>query len=252
LRRALIEGQFELYYQPLVNLDRNEVTSCEALLRWHHPERGTVAPDEFIPLAEETGLIIPIGEWVLRQACSEATRWPKHISVSVNLSPVQFRNRQLVQTVFNALAAANLQAYRLELEITESILLQDTEIAMETLLKLRNFGVRIAMDDFGTGYSSLNYLRSFPFDKIKIDRCFIADLSENGSDSVAILRAVAQLGSNLGMTTTAEGVETKEQLDLVRAEGCTEMQGYLFSSPIPAPEIMRLLAAGSTRKITAA
>jgi diguanylate cyclase (GGDEF)-like protein len=247
LRRALLEGQFELYYQPVVNLDRNEVTGCEALLRWHHPQRGLVPPAEFIPLAEETGIIVPLGEWVLRQACSEAANWPDNITVAVNLSAVQFKNRQLVQMVINTLAASKLPASRLELEITESVLLQDADAAMETMLKLREFGIRIAMDDFGTGYSSLSYLRSFPFDKIKIDRCFITDLSEKAEESVAILRAVAQLGSNLGMITTAEGVETSEQLEIVRAEGCNEMQGYLFSPPTTAREIAHILGPGNYR-----
>jgi EAL domain-containing protein (putative c-di-GMP-specific phosphodiesterase class I) len=239
LRKALSNGEFELYYQPVVNLERNEVSGLEALLRWHHPERGIVSPADFIPLAEETGLIVPIGEWVLRQACAEAATWPHDIRVAVNLSAVQFKNRHLVDTVFSALAASGLAPARLELEITETVLLQNNEVTLATLHQLRALGVRIALDDFGTGYSSLSYLRSFPFDKIKIDRCFVADLSDAADDSLAILRAVAGLGSSLGIATTAEGVETKEQVDRVREEGCTEMQGYFFSPPKPIKDIAR-------------
>jgi diguanylate cyclase (GGDEF)-like protein len=237
LRTALGNREFELHYQPIVNIERNEASGFEALLRWYHPERGIVSPGEFIPLAEETGLIVPIGEWVLRQACADAASWPRDLRVAVNLSAVQFKNRALAQTVFNALAMSGLAASRLELEITESVLLQDSEATLATLHQLRDLGVRIALDDFGTGYSSLSYLRSFPFDKIKIDRCFVADLSESDADSLAIVRAVARLGDALGMSTTAEGVETKEQLECVRTEGCTEIQGYLFSAPKRADEI---------------
>jgi diguanylate cyclase (GGDEF)-like protein len=252
LRKALANGEFELYYQPLVNLERNEICGLEALLRWNHPERGKVSPAEFIPLAEETGLIVQIGEWALRQACAEAATWPGNIKVAVNLSAVQFKNRHLVEMVFSALAASGLPAQRLELEITESVLLQNNEATLATLHKLRALGVRIAMDDFGTGYSSLSYLRSFPFDKIKIDRCFVADLSKAGEDSRAILRAVASLGISLGIATTAEGVETKEQVDKVRAEGCTEMQGYFFSPPRPIKDIMRLFLSQIEHAATAA
>jgi diguanylate cyclase (GGDEF)-like protein len=237
LRKALSNGEFELYYQPLVNLARDEICGMEALLRWHHPERGFVSPAEFIPLAEETGLIVPLGEWAMRQACAAAARWPEHIKVAINLSAKQFKSRHLVETVFSALAASGLPARRLELEITESVLLQNNEATLATLHQLRALGVRIALDDFGTGYSSLSYLRSFPFDKIKIDRCFVSDLSEASEDSLAILRAVASLGISLGIATTAEGVETEEQLARVRAEGCTEMQGYLFSPPRPLSEV---------------
>jgi diguanylate cyclase (GGDEF)-like protein len=240
LRKALASGEFELYYQPVVNLESNEISGLEALLRWHHPERGNVSPADFIPLAEETGLIVAIGEWVLRQACREAAAWPSHIKVAVNLSAVQFKNRHLVDTVFSALAASGLAPQRLELEITESVLLKHNDITLATLHQLRALGVRIALDDFGTGYSSLSYLRSFPFDKIKIDRCFVSDLTEVADDSLAILRAVAGLGSSLGIATTAEGVETKEQVQRVREEGCTEMQGYFFSPPRPIKDIARL------------
>jgi EAL domain-containing protein (putative c-di-GMP-specific phosphodiesterase class I) len=197
-----------------------------------------------VPLAEENGLIVPIGEWALRQACADAVHWPDHIKVAVNLSAVQFRNRNLVETVFSALAMSGLPPHRLELEVTESVLLQNNAMTLATLHRLRALGVRIAMDDFGTGYSSLSYLRSFPFDKIKIDRCFVADLADTTDESHAILKAVAGLGISLGIATTAEGVETKEQVDRVRQEGCTEMQGYYFSPPRPVEEIRELLARG--------
>jgi diguanylate cyclase (GGDEF)-like protein len=252
LRKALTQGEFQLYYQPVVNLEHNQICGLEALLRWVHPERGIVSPGVFIPLAEETGLIVPIGEWALRQACADAALWPDHIKVAVNLSPVQFRNRNLVQMVFAALAASGLPASRLELEITESVLLHDNAATIATLHQLRSLGVRIAMDDFGTGYSSLSYLRSFPFDKIKIDRCFVKDLSDTNAGSVAILRAVANLGISLGMATTAEGVETEEQLGTVRAEGCTEMQGYFFSPPRPLADIQRLFLAPARQRSASA
>jgi diguanylate cyclase (GGDEF)-like protein/PAS domain S-box-containing protein len=240
LRKAIVNGEFELYYQPLVDVKSGHATGCEALVRWHHPERGLVLPGEFIPLAEETGLIVPLGEWILRQACAEAARWPKHITVAVNLSPAQFKSRHVVQTVISALAASGLAAGRLELEITELVLLQETEGAFAILHQLRELGIRIAMDDFGTGYSSLGYLRSFPFDKIKIDQSFIHDLSTK-EESVAIIRAVVGLSSSMGITTTAEGVETKEQLERLTEEGCDEVQGYLFSRPLPAAEVERAL-----------
>ena len=240
LRAAIAENQFELHYQPILNLETDVVVSVEALVRWHHPRRGMIPPVEFIPLAEETGMIVPLGEWVLRQACAEAVKWAGSIRVAVNLSPVQFKNRNLVSSVMSAVTAAGLAPQRLELEITESVLLQDGAATLATLHTLREFGVRISMDDFGTGYSSLSYLRSFPFDKIKIDRSFIADLATRG-DSMAIVRAVTGLGKSLGISTTAEGVETKEQLALLRMEGCTEAQGYLLSRPLPASGIECLL-----------
>jgi diguanylate cyclase (GGDEF)-like protein len=241
LRQALVNGEFELYYQPLVNLEKREISGFEALLRWHHPERGPVPPLDFIPLAESTGLIVPIGEWVLREACSEAVKWPSQISVAVNLSPTQFKMRNLPQMVMSALAQSGLPAQRLELEITETALLMDNENTLATLHQLRNLGVRISMDDFGIGYSSLSYLRSFPFDKIKIDRSFVHDLASN-EDSRAIIRAVAGLGSSLGMTTTGEGVETQEELEYLKRQGCTEAQGYFFSKPRPARDVFELIA----------
>ena len=230
LRKAVVKGEFELYYQPIIDVKTGQITSCEALIRWHHPERGMIPPLEFIPVAEETGLIVPIGEWVLRQACAEAARWPKQVTIAVNLSPAQFKSRNLVPTVINALATSGLPADRLELEITELVLLQDNEGAFAILHQLRDLGIKIAMDDFGTGYSSLGYLRSFPFDKIKIDQSFIRDLPAK-EDSVAIVRAVVGLSSSLGITTTAEGVETKEQLASLTSEGCNEFQGFFFRRP---------------------
>jgi diguanylate cyclase (GGDEF)-like protein len=240
LRKALLAEEFELYYQPLVEAATGAVTGFEALLRWNHPERGLVAPDAFIPVAEEIGLIVPLGDWVLKQACRDAMTWPGHLSVAVNLSAVQFRNTALSLSVVSALGQSGLAAARLELEITESVLLQDDRAVLDTLHQFRDLGVRICMDDFGTGYSSLSYLRSFPFDKIKIDRSFTRELGKK-SDALAIVRAVIELGSSLGMITTAEGVETEEQLEIVRAEGCRQVQGYLFSRPVPAPQIPALL-----------
>jgi diguanylate cyclase (GGDEF)-like protein len=252
LRNALVNGEFAVYYQPLVNLERNEICGFEALLRWFHPERGTIPPADFIPLAEETGLIVPIGEWVLRQACNEAASWPDHLKIAVNLSPAQFKCRNLVEVIVGAVANAGIAAQRLELEITESVMLQDADAAFDMLTQLHALGVRIALDDFGTGYSSLSNLRKFPFDKIKIDRSFVSDLSGANVDALAVVRSVARLGVSLGMSTTAEGVETKEQLDHVRAEGCTEMQGYYICRPSPAHEITRLLASKALKPATAA
>jgi diguanylate cyclase (GGDEF)-like protein len=246
LRKALVNGEFELYYQPLVNLATGEITGFEALLRWNHPDRGLVPPLEFISLAEATTLIVPIGEWVVRQACREAVRWPSNIRIAVNVSPVQFAMSNLAETVTSALAWSGLPASRLELEITESVLLLNNDATLATLHQLREIGVRISMDDFGTGYSSLSYLRSFPFDKIKIDRSFVHEASSN-EDSKAIIRAVIGLGASLGMTTTGEGVETREELDYLKREGCVEAQGYLFSEPRPAAEVAKMLA-GRTAK----
>jgi diguanylate cyclase (GGDEF)-like protein len=240
LRSALASEAFELYYQPIVDIRSERICAFEALLRWHHPKRGVISPAEFIPLAEETGLIIPIGEWVIRQACVEAMKWPSDIRIAINLSPVQFKMPNLCQVVSNALAQSGLAANRLELEITESTLLLENEKTLSTLHQLRGLGTRISMDDFGTGYSSLSYLRSFPFDKIKIDQSFVCDLSRN-EDSMAIIRAVTGLGNSLGITTTGEGVETQIELDYLRREGCTEAQGYLFSKPLPAKDALALV-----------
>jgi diguanylate cyclase (GGDEF)-like protein len=235
LRRALMAGEFRLMYQPQVALASNDLTGMEALMRWTHPQRGPVSP------AEETGLIVPFGEWVLQQACAEAARWPAPIRVAVNLSPVQLRNRGFVTTVTRTLAASGLPAPRLELEITETVLIQNDEAVLAMLHQLRGFGVRIAMDDFGTGYSSLNYLRSFPFDKIKIDRCFTIDADRDRGGG-AIIQAIATLGASLGIETTAEGIETADQLDLVRRAGCTEVQGDLISRPRPAAELPTIIS----------
>lgn len=242
LRKALVEGEFELHYQPIHDLANNALCGFEALLRWNHPQRGTVSPAEIIPLAEETGFIVPVGEWVLREACTEAAKWPAHLKIAVNLSPNQFKSRNLVQTVVNAIIGSGLSPGRLELEITETVLLHDDAATLETLRKLQNFGIRIVLDDFGTGYSSLSYLRSFPFDKIKIDRSFINGLSDGSPEAVAMIRAMTQMGLSLGMSTTAEGVETAAQLDIVRAEGCTEVQGYLYSLSKPVHEVARMIA----------
>jgi diguanylate cyclase (GGDEF)-like protein len=239
LRKALPDGEFELYYQPVINLASNAISGFEALIRWNHPQKGLVAPAAFIPLAEEIGFIVPMGEWVIRQACATAAQWPGDLHVAVNISAVQFRNPGLMQVIVGALAASGLQPTRLEIEITETVLLQNKETTLAVLHQLRSLGIRIAMDDFGTGYSSLTYLQCFPFDKIKIDRSFVKDITEN-TGSLNIVRAVAALANGMGMTATAEGVETEEQLNRISAEGCTEMQGYLFSKPLPAAEIERL------------
>jgi diguanylate cyclase (GGDEF)-like protein len=252
LRKALEQGEFELYYQPTVSLLNEDVHGCEALLRWNHPERGVVPPLEFIPVAEEIGLIVTLGEWVIRQACADAAKWPGNVSVAVNLSPTQLNSKNLVPTVLSALATSQLPAHRLELEITETVLMQNTETTLRTLHQLRALGIRIAMDDFGTGYSSLSYLRSFPFDKIKIDRCFINGLGDSPG-SAAIVRAVADLADSLSMSTTAEGVETRAQLDHVRELGCTDVQGYFYSRPVPIRDLLKLeMFAKCAKKDTAA
>ncbi|WP_417676018.1 EAL and GGDEF domain-containing protein [Roseibium sp.] len=241
LRAAINNGnEFELYYQPIIDIKTGKVTSCEALLRWRHPERGLVMPMEFIPVAEATGLIVPLGEWVLQQACKEAMSWPEDITIAINLSPAQFKSKNVVLAVKNALAASGLPASRLELEITELVLLEETDGAFGILHQLRDLGIKIAMDDFGTGYSSLGYLRSFPFSTIKIDQSFIRDLPGK-EDSLAIIRAVVGLSSSLGIKTIAEGVETEEQLASLAAEGCNQSQGFLFSKPRPNNEVRQIL-----------
>jgi predicted signal transduction protein with EAL and GGDEF domain len=243
LRSALANRELSLRFQPLVDLTTDKVCGFEALIRWEHPTRGLVLPIEFVPLAEEIGLIVPIGEWVLHRACQEATTWPDEVGVSVNVSIAQFHAPHLVETVEEALDHSGLAPHRLSLEVTESLLRQDTEATLTTLGRLHGLGVRISLDDFGTGYSSISYLRSFPFDKIKIDKCFLHDLG-NGKGSVAILQAIVRLGRALGMTVTAEGIETEEQFTQVVAEGCTEGQGFLFCEPcLPETvgEVMRRL-----------
>lgn len=249
LRKALAHDEFELFYQPLVSIQANEVIGFEALLRWRHPERGLVSPAEFIPVAEDIGLIATLGEWVVKQACLEAATWPSQIKVAVNLSPVQFRHKGLVESIQAALAQSGLSPGRLELEITESILLQDNDTTVATLHELRRLGVRIALDDFGTGYSSLSYLRTFPFDKIKIDRSFVRELSSS-RDCLAIVQSVASLGASLDMPTVAEGVETEDQYRQIRSAGCTEVQGYYFGRPVPARELVFTLS-GQAKAIAA-
>lgn len=241
LRAAVTNGEFELYYQPILNLESERISCFEALIRWNHPTLGIVKPDDFISVAEDTGIIQPIGEWVLREACREAATWPEHVMVAVNISPAQIKNPNFASLVISAIAAAGLAPNRLELEVTESVLLKDTDAVISCLHLLRDMGVRVAMDDFGTGYSSLSYLRMFPFDRIKIDRSFVADLTGNG-DSLAIVHAAVELSGRLGMMCTAEGVECPEQLAILQSEGCTHIQGYHLSRPMPASGIATLLA----------
>ncbi|MCA1412469.1 EAL domain-containing protein [Bradyrhizobium sp. NBAIM20] len=240
LRKALARSEFELHYQPFVNLKSGETCGFEALLRWHHPERGLVSPGEFIPVAEETGLILPLGEWVLRTACAEAAKWRSDLKIAINLSPAQFRSKELVSTIVSALAASGIAADRLELEVTETVIMHDSGTVFAALSQLRELGVRIALDDFGTGYSSLSFLQKFPFDKIKIDRSFVSELSSPMEEPHRIARAVVQFATSLGKTSTAEGVETAEQLDILRQEGCVEAQGFHLSPPIRASTIARL------------
>jgi diguanylate cyclase (GGDEF)-like protein len=251
LRQAIEDGNLETFYQPVLNIEDGEVSSCEALLRWRHPERGMVSPAEFIPIAEDTGLINQLGQWVLNAACAEAMQWPDHVRVAVNVSPVQFRSQSLALHVAAALAASGLHASRLELEITEAVLIRDDETALDVLHQLRKLGVRIALDDFGTGYSSLSYLQRFPFDKIKIDRSFIQDLAGAGA-SASIVQAVVSIAAASDMTTTAEGVETEQQKNLLHILGCTEMQGFLFSPALPAADVRRLLLSHRGKAISAA
>jgi diguanylate cyclase (GGDEF)-like protein len=239
MRQALLAGAFEVYYQPIVSLEDNRITGCEALVRWRHPERGMISPVDFIPVAEETGLINELGEWVLNTACQDAMTWPGDFKLAVNVSPVQFKSGTLALKIAGALAASRLPPRRLELEITEAVLIRDDDAALAALHQVRALGVRIALDDFGTGYSSLSYLQRFPFDKIKIDRCFVNDLATQGGAS--IVQAVVNIAAARNMTTLAEGVETSEQRESLRALGCKEMQGFLFSRPVPAGDILRLL-----------
>jgi len=245
LRQALAGGGFEIHYQPLVNLASGEVCGCEALLRWRHPERGMISPAEFIPIAEDAGLIDELGDWVLRTACTEAATWPHHIRIAVNVSPIQLKCQTLAIRIAGALATSGLKPDRLELEITEAVLIRDDEAALTILHQLRGIGVRIALDDFGTGYSSLSYLKRFPFDKIKIDRCFVSDVDAAGGSS--IVQAVVNIAAALDTTTVAEGVETEAQRALLRELGCTEMQGYLFSAAKPAAEVKKFFTATSAQ-----
>jgi diguanylate cyclase (GGDEF)-like protein len=240
LRNALVQGELELFYQPIVRVAGRRVIGFEALIRWRHPTLGIISPAEFIPIAEENGFIIPIGRWALNTACLEASRWPGALRVAVNLSSLQFRSGNLVETVAIALKTSGLPPSSLELEITESTMMQDTEATLVIINEIKAFGVRIAMDDFGTGYSSLAYLQRFPFDKVKIDRAFVRDSGQ--TTNLAIIRAVVSIAGNMGIETTAEGVETEEQFARVAAEGCNEVQGYLFSRPRPRSEITAMIA----------
>ncbi len=250
LRQSMADGGFDIHYQPLLDLGSNEVTGCEALLRWRHPERGMVSPAEFIPLAEDIGLINELGDWVLQTACQEAATWPAGIRLAVNVSPVQLKSPTLALRIMGALAASGLSPDRLELEITEAVLIHDDETALAILHQLRAIGVRIALDDFGTGFSSLSYLKRFPFDKIKIDRCFVSDIEVDGSAD--IVQAVVNIAASRNMTTTAEGVETESQKQLLKKLGCTQMQGYLFSKPRPASEVRRLLGVDAEKALVSA
>jgi diguanylate cyclase (GGDEF)-like protein len=248
LRHAVAKEQLELHYQAQVDLYTDRVVGFEALVRWHRPGKGMVAPLDFIPLAEETGVINRLGEWVLRRACTDAAKWPNPIRVAVNVSPAQFKNRELARIVAGILAETGLPPDRLEIEVTESLLLRDTEANLNTLQELKDIGIRISMDDFGTGYSSLSNLSSFAFDKIKIDRSFVRQLGDR-PDAAAIVRAVLGLGHSLGIVTCAEGVETLEELGYLRGEGCTEVQGYYYSKPKPLGELTEILKTGVTGRL---
>jgi diguanylate cyclase (GGDEF)-like protein len=244
LRLALERDEFELHYQPLFDLEQNRICSFEALLRWHHPTRGLISPADFVPVAEDTGLIVPIGAWAVREACARATGWPEHIRIAVNVSAVQFHRGAMQETILRALAESGLEPNRLEIEITESIFLEGGATTLRLLHALRSLGVRIALDDFGTGYSSLSYLQSFPFDKLKIDRSFIQNLLTRDG-AIAIVHAITELANALGIETTAEGVEETAQLMELRAHGCSSVQGYLFAEPMTAEDVERLFSEGS-------
>ena len=247
LRKALANEEFELFYQPLINLKSGKVSTCEALLRWNHPARGTVSPVDIIPVAEDMGLIVDLGRWILRKACMECMKWPEAVSVAVNFSPQQFHQRDVLSEVRYALEVSGLPAQRLEIEITESSLLHNTELTHDVLSQLRSLGVRISLDDFGTGYSSLSYLHNFPLQKVKIDRSFLEGIDSDRP--LTLLRGVARLSADLGMSVVVEGIETNEQLELISADGAvTEAQGYLFSRPVPAVRIRQLLNASHGRR----
>ncbi|MBM3608230.1 MAG: EAL domain-containing protein [Alphaproteobacteria bacterium] len=241
LHLAIARDEFVLHYQPIVDLKSGRINSVEALVRWQHPQKGMIPPFDFIPVAEESGLIVRLGEVVLEKACADAAQWPAQIRVSVNLSPIQFRDKNLPYKIAEVLRLSGLPPKRLELEITEAALLVDSADNIEILTQLRETGIRIVMDDFGTGYSSLNYLRSFPFDKIKIDRSYVKDLEKGHNQSRTILDAVVAMARGLDLSTTAEGVETQAQMDILKLAGCTEMQGYYFSKPLPRAEIEKLI-----------
>jgi diguanylate cyclase (GGDEF)-like protein len=248
LRKALANEEFELFYQPLVNLKSGRIATCEALLRWNHPVRGTVSPVDIIPVAEDMGLIVDLGRWILRKACMECMKWPEGVSVAVNFSPQQFHQREVLSEVRYALEVSGLPAHRLEIEITESSLLRNTQLTHDVLAQLRSLGVRISLDDFGTGYSSLSYLHNFPLQKVKIDRSFLEGIDTDRP--LTLLRGVARLSADLGMSVVVEGIETNEQLELISADGAvTEAQGYLFSRPVPAVRIRQLLNASQGRRL---
>jgi diguanylate cyclase (GGDEF)-like protein len=246
LRKALANEEFELFYQPLVNLKSGKIATCEALLRWNHPVRGTVSPIDIIPVAEDMGLIVDLGRWILRKACMECMKWPEAVSVAVNFSPQQFHQRDVLSEVRYALEVSGLPAHRLEIEITESSLLRNTQLTHDLLSQLHSLGVRISLDDFGTGYSSLSYLHNFPLQKVKIDRSFLEGIDSDRP--LTLLRGVARLSADLGMSVVVEGIETNEQLELISAEGAVEAQGYLFSRPVPAVRVRQLLNASHGRR----
>ncbi|RWC72340.1 MAG: EAL domain-containing protein [Mesorhizobium sp.] len=248
LETALPRQEFDLDFQPIMNIASGEIIGAEALMRWHSPARGKVAPDDFIPVAEETGLIVPLGEWALRKACATAASWPPGLRIAVNVSAVQLKSSGFARAVISALAFSGVPAGQLELEITETVLMDESKAVLKTLRQLRELGIRIALDDFGTGYSSLGYLRRFPVDKIKIDRSFIRDMGNR--DTAAIVRSIIGLGTELGIVVTAEGVETERQLDMLRDNGCVEAQGYLIGVPSKAADIQRLLKARAPRSQT--
>ena len=248
LRKALANEEFELFYQPLVNLKSGRIATCEALLRWNHPVRGTVSPIDIIPVAEDMGLIVDLGRWILRKACMECMKWPEGVSVAVNFSPQQFHQRDVLSEVRYALEVSGLPAHRLEIEITESSLLRNTQLTHDVLSQLHAIGVRISLDDFGTGYSSLSYLHNFPLQKVKIDRSFLEGIDTDRP--LTLLRGVARLSADLGMSVVVEGIETNEQLELISADGTvTEAQGYLFSRPVPAVRVRQLLNASHGRRL---
>jgi predicted signal transduction protein with EAL and GGDEF domain len=248
LRKALAHEEFELFYQPLVNLKSGRISTCEALLRWNHPVRGTVSPIDIIPVAEDMGLIVDLGRWILRKACMECMKWPEAVNVAVNFSPQQFHQRDVLSEIRYALEVSGLPAHRLEIEITESSLLHNTQVTHDVLSQLRALGVRISLDDFGTGYSSLSYLHNFPLQKVKIDRSFLEGIDSDRP--LTLLRGVARLSADLGMSVVVEGIETNEQLELISVDGTvSEAQGYLFSRPVPAVRIRQLLNASHGRRL---
>jgi EAL domain-containing protein (putative c-di-GMP-specific phosphodiesterase class I) len=251
LREAIANEQFELHFQPIFDLQSFGIEGAETLLRWHHPQRGIVSPSEFIPLAEQCGVIDELGAWVIRNACLAAAQWPDHIGVAVNLSPLQFANLDLVRTVAAALAEARLDAARLELEITESVLLHDSAVNIAVLDELSDLGVSIALDDFGTGYSSLSYLHRFSFDRIKIDHSFVRDITRN-EGSLKIVRAIVMLAHSLGLKVTAEGVETDEQLAAIRGEGCDAVQGFYTGEPASVEAFIERLGIPAGQRVSAA